>query len=167
MNPELLLDAEALLALSQRVGAGLLRRGWQLAVAESCTGGLVGHWLTQVAGSSAYFVGGVIAYSNAVKQRLLGVRGETLARWGAVSPQVAAEMARGARRLLAAQAAVSLTGIAGPGGGTPQKPVGLVYVGLALPGETRVWRAQWPGDRATNKALSVQFALERLAVYLQ
>ncbi len=149
------------------MGAGLLQRGWRLAVAESCTGGLVGHWITQQPGSSAYFVGGVIAYADAVKQGLLGVSPNSLAQWGAVSGPVALEMALGAQRRLGVEAAVSVTGIAGPGGGTPHKPVGLVFVGIALPGERWVWRARWDGNRAENKQHSAQFALERLAWLLR
>ena len=153
--------------LCARVGAGLVRRGWRLAVAESCTGGLVGHWITQQPGSSAYFVGGVIAYADAVKQGLLGVQAETLAQWGAVSGPVALEMALGAQRRLGVEAAISVTGIAGPGGGTPLTPVGWVFVGVALPGERWVWRARWDGNRAENKLHSAHFVLERLAWLLK
>ncbi len=148
------------------IGERLKVRGWHLAVAESCTGGLLGHLFTQVAGSSDYFWGGVIAYANHVKCRLLGVPEETLARWGAVSPQVAMAMARGACRLTGAEVGVGITGIAGPGGGSSQKPVGLVYVGLAAPGECWVWQHLWQGDRVQNKASSAQAALEHLRCYL-
>jgi PncC family amidohydrolase len=97
-----------------RVEKGLKERGWRLAVAESCTGGLLSHRLTNVPGSSACFLGGIVAYRNEVKARLLGVREETLRRFGAVSPQVAREMAEGARRLLGADLALAITGVAGP-----------------------------------------------------
>ncbi len=153
-------------ALAALVGELLRARGWRLAVAESCTGGLVGHWLTQIPGSSDYFLGGVLAYADAVKRELLGVSPVLLQRWGAVSPQVALAMALGVQRLLAAEAALSITGIAGPGGGTLQKPVGLVYVGLAVPGERRVWRHLWAGDRSANKEASARAALQHLAEYL-
>lgn len=154
------------MTLESLIGARLRARGWRLAVAESCTGGLLGHRLTEVAGSSDYFLGGVIAYANAVKTALLGVRPETLETWGAVSPQTALEMAEGVRQLTGATVGLSATGIAGPGGGTPLKPVGLVYLGLAAPGERRVWRHVWSGDRTANKAASAQAALEQLAAFL-
>ncbi len=154
------------MTLEAQIGETLRARGWQLAVAESCTGGLLGYRLTTVAGSSAYFLGGVIAYANAVKLTLLGVHPETLERWGAVSPQTALEMAVGVCRLTGATLGVSLTGLAGPGGGTPLKPVGLVYIGLAVPGERRVWRHLWSGDRTANQAASAQAALEHLAAFL-
>ena len=110
------------------VGRRLLKRGLTLAVAESCTGGLIGDRLTDVPGSSRYFVGGVIAYSNAAKAGMLGVRKQTLAKWGAVSEQTVREMAAGVCRRLRSQVGVAVSGIAGPGGGSKAKPVGLVYV---------------------------------------
>ena len=114
--------------VEKSVGRMLRDRGLTLAVAESCTGGLICHRLTQVPGCSGYFLGGAIAYSNAVKIALLGVAAKTLARDGAVSRRTAREMARGARRAFEADAAVAVTGIAGPGGGSKAKPVGLVYL---------------------------------------
>ncbi len=117
--------------LASAVGALLRARSATLALAESCTGGLIGALLTDTAGSSDYFLGGVISYANAAKQALLGVRAETLETHGAVSEPTAIEMAAGARDRLGADFAISVTGIAGPGGGSPEKPVGLVYVGLA------------------------------------
>jgi len=152
--------------LTAAVGDLLRARGWRLAVAESCTGGLVGHLITDVAGSSDYFVGGVIAYSNAAKMELLGVRPETLARHGAVSEETAREMAGGARRLLGAEVALAVTGIAGPGGGTPDKPVGLVYLALDAVNGQVCRRFVWSGDRAANKAESARAALALLREWL-
>ncbi len=143
----------------------LERRGWRLAVAESCTGGLLGHWITSVPGSSAYFLGGVLAYANEIKLRLLDVAPASVERWGAVSAQVALEMAVGVCARTGAEVGVSITGIAGPGGGSAEKPVGLVYIGIALPGERRVWRHLWAGadaTRATNKEASARAALVHL-----
>jgi PncC family amidohydrolase len=145
--------------LEIRLGALLIGRGWTLCAAESCTGGLALHRLTNVAGSSAYVLGGVVAYANEIKHRLLGVSDTSLATYGAVSEQVAREMALGARRLFGADIAISITGIAGPSGGTPEKPVGLTYVGLAGPADVLlVRRYQWHSDREGNKAASVEAA---------
>jgi PncC family amidohydrolase len=154
-------------ALEEIVGRLLTEQGLTIAVAESCTGGLIAHQLTNVSGSSAYFIGGVVAYSNQVKERVLGVSGETLAAYGAVSEQCAREMARGARRLFDTDVAISSTGIAGPTGGTPQKPVGLVYVALAAPDLERCERHLWRGDRLENKHLTSEAALEMLRQYLE
>ena len=130
-------------ALEEAVGRLLAERGLTVAVAESCTGGLIAHRLTNVPGSSRYFLGGVVAYANEVKEGVLGVRSETLRRHGAVSQETALEMARGVRRLLGADIALSATGIAGPAGGTPEKPVGLVYVALAAEDCERCERHLW------------------------
>jgi PncC family amidohydrolase len=149
--------------LEAQVGAALLAKGWKVCTAESCTGGLISHRLTNVAGSSAYMLGGVVAYANAVKQAVLKVRQGTLIAYGAVSEQTAAEMATGARRLLSADVAVSVTGIAGPGGSTPEKPVGLTYIGLAGPDDrVIVQRHIWDGDREAIKAASAEAALQLL-----
>ena len=152
--------------LTSVLGDLLRARGWRLAVAESCTGGLVGHLVTDVAGSSDYFVGGVIAYSNAAKMELLGVRPETLAQHGAVSEETAREMAVGVRRLLGADVALAVTGIAGPAGGTPDKPVGLVYIALDAVNGQVCRRFVWNGDRAANKAESARAALVMLSQWL-
>ncbi len=149
-------------SLEAQVGRELQTRGWTLALGESCTGGLVGHRITQVPGSSDYFAGGVIAYSNEAKQGLLGVAAETLRAHGAVSSETAQEMASGARRLFKADVGLSVTGIAGPGGGTDEKPTGLTFIGLITPGEERVKRYQWSGDRQSNKRESAQAALQLL-----
>jgi PncC family amidohydrolase len=144
----------------------LKAHNWTLAVAESCTGGLLGHTITEVPGSSAYFLGGVIAYADAVKAGVLDVDAALLQRWGAVSPQVAAAMAVGVRVRVGADVGIGITGVAGPTGGTAEKPVGLVYIGLALPRERRVWRHVWPGDRSENKVASAQAALRHLCISL-
>jgi len=152
-----------LLALSQRVGAALMERGLTVCAAESCTGGLVLSTLTDCAGSSAYVAGGVVSYSNEAKMRLLGVSEETLVAHGAVSEATAAEMASGALALFGADYALSVTGIAGPGGGSLEKPVGLTYIGMAgSTGLLRVERHVWEQDRIGNKAASVEAALEML-----
>ena len=139
---------------------GLLRtRGLTLATAESCTGGLVGARLTDVPGSSDVFLGGAIVYSDAAKQEQLGVSAATLAAHGAVSAEVAAELARGARERFRADVAVAVTGIAGPGGGTPEKPVGLVFVHAAGPIGERDLRLDFPGDRETIRGRATVSAL--------
>jgi PncC family amidohydrolase len=146
--------------LEARVGAALQERGWTVCTAESCTGGLITHRLTNIAGSSAYVLGGVVSYSNAAKQKLLGVREATLLAYGAVSEQTAAEMVTGVRVLFDADIAVSITGIAGPGGGTPGKPVGLTYIGLQVRDQSpQVRRHVWQGDRETIKNASAEAAL--------
>lgn len=142
----------------------LKSRGLTCATAESCTGGGVGFAITSVAGSSEVFAGGVISYSNAVKRDVLGVSAETLAAVGAVSSEVAAQMADGARRLLKTDLAVSLTGIAGPGGGSAEKPVGLVWFGISTPSGTRTERAIFTGDRAAVRAEAITHALGMLMV---
>jgi len=152
--------------LAEVIGAQLLARQWRLAVAESATGGLLGHLITEVSGSSAYFWGGVIAYSNDVKRRLLGVREESLTQWGAVSAQVALEMARGVCRATGAEVALSITGIAGPSGATIYKPIGLYYIGVAVPGEAWCWRHHFDGTRAANNERCAITALEHLSAYL-
>jgi PncC family amidohydrolase len=144
------------------VGDLLRQRGATVVTAESCTGGLIGSLLTDISGSSDYYLGGVIAYSNDVKQHILGVTVETLATAGAVSQESAMQMARGARRLLGADYALAVTGIAGPTGGTPQKPVGLVYIALAGPDVERCERHVWDRDRLGNKVLTARRALDML-----
>lgn len=147
--------------LEARVGTLLLAKGWTIGAAESCTGGLILHRLTNIPGSSTYVLGGVVAYSNPVKQALLHVHQGTLIAYGAVSEQTAAEMATGARQLLSVDIAVSVTGIAGPDGGTSEKPVGLTYVGLAGPEDLLVVkRYVWESDREGNKAASADAAFQ-------
>jgi PncC family amidohydrolase len=153
--------------LEETVGQLLTEQGLTVAVAESCTGGLIAHRLTNVPGSSAYFVGGVVAYANEIKEQVLGVSGETLAAHGAISEETVQEMARGARRLFGTDVALSATGIAGPTGGTPQKPVGLVYVALAAQDHERCECHLWRGDRLENKGQTSEAALEMLRRYLK
>ena len=140
----------------------LLRTGLTVAVAESCTGGLLGGALTELSGSSAYFLGGVLAYADGVKTGLLGVREETITAHGAVSGPVALEMAAGVRRITGCDIGISITGIAGPTGGTDQKPVGTTYIGLSGLGLEHVERYIWHGARAENRANSVRAALQML-----
>jgi len=154
--------ADPLVELAGRLQARCLAQGLTVATAESCTGGLVAHLITEVPGSSGYLAGGIVAYSNAVKERELGVPAELLAAHGAVSAQVAIAMAEGARDRLGADLGVGVTGVAGPDGGTDAKPVGLVYVAVAGPGDPVVRRFLWPGDRSANKRDSAQAALELL-----
>jgi PncC family amidohydrolase len=146
--------------LSERLLSECRERGLKLAVAESCTGGLVGHLLTDVAGSSDVFVGGVISYSDGVKTAILDVPAEALERHGAVSAQVAVAMAEGARRRLGADLALAVSGIAGPSGGSAAKPVGLTYVAVSDSAGHDARRHQWQGDRSANKLASAQAALE-------
>jgi nicotinamide-nucleotide amidase len=140
----------------------LTERKATLALAESCTGGYIANRVTNVPGASAVLLAGLVTYSNAAKQKFLGVHAETLARHGAVSEPVAREMAEGARRQTQADYALSVTGIAGPSGGTPEKPVGTVYIGLAGPSGTVAERQFNPYDRETFKQVTTQQALELL-----
>lgn len=149
------------------VGRMLAERKLTLAVAESCTGGLMGHRITDVPGSSGYFEGGIIAYSYEAKERLLSVHHSTLYQRGAVSAETALEMARGVRTALGTDIGMSITGIAGPSGGMLDKPVGLVYIALSARNAERVERFVWQSDRPGNKALSVDAALAMLKQYLE
>jgi PncC family amidohydrolase len=153
--------------LEVQVGQLLRQRALKLALAESCTGGLIGSRITDVPGSSEYFLGGVVAYAYEAKAALLGVSWDTLNAKGAVSQDTVLEMARGARRVLNTDIAVAVTGIAGPGGETPEKPVGTTWIGLvAKEGEwTRLF--QFSGDREQNKISSANAALRILLDYLQ
>ena len=160
--------------LEEKIGSSLTKQGLTLATAESCTGGLVAHRITNVPGSSAYFVGGIVAYANEAKEALLGVQPATLAAHGAVSEETAREMARGARQRCGAGVAVAITGIAGPTGGTPDKPVGLTYVALSAlgvdasaPDVDLVERYVWTGGRLENKEASAEAALRLVADYLK
>jgi len=139
---------------------GTLReRGLTLALAESCTGGMVAMRVTSVPGASDVFLGGVVCYANAVKRDMLGIPQEMLDQHGAVSAPCAKAMAEGVRERLGADIAVSVTGIAGPGGGTPQKPVGLVFIGVSTPSGTRVDRHLFPGDRPSIRQHAADAAL--------
>ncbi|MFL5757937.1 MAG: CinA family protein [Chloroflexota bacterium] len=153
---------ERLADLARRLQQRCIEAGITVAVAESCTGGLVADAITDVSGSSAYFVGGVVSYSDEIKRELLGVQADVLAAHGAVSAQVARAMADGVLARLGADIAGSVTGIAGPDGGTTEKPVGLVYVGVAGRGPVDVRRHLWSGDRVGNKRDSAAAVLEAL-----
>ncbi len=153
--------------LERLIGEALRRRNLTLATAESCTAGLIAHLITNVPGSSDYFLGGIVAYANKTKMRLLGVHQETLDRHGAVSEETARQMAEGACRALDADIGLSVTGIAGPGGGTDEKPVGLTFIGVSGAGGTRVQRHVWNGDREANKARSATAALRMLSAFLE
>jgi PncC family amidohydrolase len=154
-------------SLEAQIGRALTARKLTLAAAESCTGGLVCHRLTNVPGSSVYFLGGVVAYAYEAKEQLLGVRHATLYDHGAVSKETAVEMARGARRLFGADIAVSVTGIAGPGGGLPNKPVGLTWIALSARETDLARQFVWQKDRQGNKAESAEAALRMVWEYLE
>jgi PncC family amidohydrolase len=154
-------------SLEIQVGSLLHEHGLKLVLAESCTGGLLGSRITDVPGSSEYFLGSVVAYAYETKVALLGVSWDTLNSKGAVSRETVLEMARGARDSMKADISVAVSGIAGPGGGTPEKPVGTTWIGLvATDGE---WGQvfHFPGDREENKVLAVDAALKLLLDYLQ
>lgn len=155
-DPEILELAEAVLEAYRR-------RGWKLATAESCTGGLVAAALTAIAGSSDVVERGYVTYSNAAKIELLGVPETTLLAHGAVSAETAAAMAAGAARRAGVDVAVSITGVAGPGGGSDEKPVGLVYLGTARRGQGgKSERQMFPGDRTGIRRAALVRALELL-----
>ena len=149
------------------VGELLSGQKQTLAIAESCTGGLVTHRLTNVPGSSAYLVAGVIAYAYEAKVAALGVTWETLNQFGAVSEETARAMARGVRTKFGSTLGLAITGIAGPGGGMPGKPVGLTFIAVADEAGERVERHVWQGSRIQNKEQSAQAALGLLKNYLQ
>ena len=151
-----------LTGLAVRLGARCAELGVRIATIESCTGGLVGHLITEVSGSSAWFVGGFVTYSDDLKREMVGVPPAVLAAHGAVSAQVAMAMATEGRDRTGADLAVSVTGIAGPDGGTQSKPVGLTYVAVADGVEVAVRRYAWSGDRSENKRRSAAAALELL-----
>ncbi|HWQ45751.1 MAG TPA: CinA family protein [Longilinea sp.] len=158
--------------LEAQIGTILRQRGLYLVAAESCTGGLIGHRITNIPGSSEYYLGSVTAYAYEAKESLLGVKHETLQHYGAVSRETALEMAAGARKALAGHFPIekiiglSVTGIAGPGGATPTKPVGLVWVGFSSDGFDAAWRFQWDGNRLENKESSAEAALALVKDYL-
>lgn len=152
---------------SQVVGRLLKKHKLTLATAESCSGGLLGGRITEEAGSSDYYVGGIVSYANSAKERLLKVNQSDLDSYGAVSEQVAKQMAAGAREEFSADLALSTTGIAGPGGGAKDKPVGLVYIALAHPDGIQVVRNQFAGNRNSIRTMTVEYALNMLRVFLQ
>ncbi|MDD4185705.1 MAG: nicotinamide-nucleotide amidohydrolase family protein [Candidatus Methanomethylophilaceae archaeon] len=144
---------------TEETGQILRKRRMTLALAESCTGGGLGEMITSVPGSSDFFLGGAIVYSNSAKESVLGVRRSTLERYGAVSAEAASEMAEGARRIFGADIAVAITGIAGPGGATEGKPVGLVYTAVSFRGCTDTREHRFAGDRAGIRRMSAESAL--------
>jgi PncC family amidohydrolase len=154
-------------SLESLLGQLLRSRGLKLVTAESCTGGLVADKITDVPGSSEYFLGGFVTYAYEAKVASLGVSWDTLNQFGAVSREVVLEMAHGARKALSADIAVSVSGIAGPGGGLPDKPVGTTWIGLATPEGERAEVFYWQGNRRQNKELSAQAALKMVIEYLE
>ncbi len=153
-------------SLEEQLGDLLKTRSLTLALAESCTGGLLANRVTDVPGASAYFVGGIVAYAYEAKVGLLHVSWDTLRAHGAVSRETVIEMARGARMALGADVAVSVSGIAGPGGGLPDKPVGTTWIGLSTTQGDWARKFVWGGDRAQNKMLSADAAFQFLIDYL-
>lgn len=153
--------------LEQQVGVLLRQRGLKLATAESCTGGLLSDRLTDVPGSSDYFLGGIVAYAYEAKVAMLEVSWATLQGYGAVSSETVLEMARGARKALGADLAISVSGIAGPGGGLPNKPVGTTWFGLVAPDGEWSFLRKYDGDRLQNKAEASETALQLLMDYLE
>jgi len=152
--------------LEQNIVQLLRKKGLSLGITESATGGLISHLITNVPGSSDVYKGSVTAYANSTKTNILGVKAETLSQYGAVSSQVAEEMAMGGRRLLSVDICISDTGIAGPGGATPEKPVGLFYLGLAHGVAAYSHKHIFRGDREENKERATHAALVYLKSYL-
>ena len=165
MDPKVLLEVQ--------IGELLTQKELKLALAESCTGGLISHRITNVAGSSEYFLGSLVSYSYEAKEEWLGVKHATLMKYGAVSRETVIEMARGARASLKKHFPIenviglSVSGIAGPGGGMPDKPVGTVWIGLSAEGKENAWQFLWGGNREENKEQSANKALEILREYLK
>lgn len=154
--------SNTMIEISEKLGQALIDQELTIATAESCTGGLLGHLLTSVSGSSAYYLGGVIAYSNAVKEAFLGVRHETLVAYGAVSEQTAKEMAAGTRERIGSDIGISTTGIAGPTGGTPEKPVGLVFIGISTAAKTVAYECHFKGSRVEIKEETARTLLNKI-----
>jgi PncC family amidohydrolase len=150
------------MSLEEKLAQVFKQKGLSISTAESCTGGLLAGRITDMAGSSAYLLGGVVSYSNEAKIALLGVDPAALAAQGAVSKSVAQQMARGARQRLGSDVGISITGVAGPGGGSADKPVGLTWIGISDVRGDRAHRFLWESDRAGNRALSVDSALQML-----
>jgi nicotinamide-nucleotide amidase len=152
--------------LEEEVGALLRQKGLTMGVVESASGGLISHLITNVPGSSDYYKGSVTAYSNEVKVRVVGVKEETINRCGAVSAEVAEEMARGGRKILGADICLADTGIAGPAGAAPDKPVGLFFIGLSHGEKTFSRKHNFHGEREQNKKSAAEAALGWLKEYL-
>ncbi len=154
--------AETTAALVQPLAEALLARGWMLATAESCTGGLIAGACTDLAGSSAWFERGFVSYSNAAKSQMLGLDAALIAQHGAVSEPVARAMAKGASQQAQTQVALAVTGVAGPGGGSADKPVGTVWFGWAVDGRVLSEVQHFAGDRAAVRDATVRHSLQRL-----
>ena len=152
---------------AEKLGKALVQRNLTLSTAESCTGGLLGHLITNVPGASRYYLGGVISYSNEIKTSILGVSESTIERFGAVSRECAVEMASGVRQIFGADIGVATTGIAGPGGGTPEKPVGLVYIAIASTHDTETHKFLFKGTRVEIKTQIASKAIALLLEFLQ
>lgn len=152
--------AQSTTELAAQFGLWLQQKKWRVATAESCTAGGIGYAISAIAGSSAWLEGGLITYSNELKQRLLGVPAEDLQRFGAVSSEVAAAMALGALERTQVDCAIAVTGIAGPDGGTAEKPVGLVWFGLAWADQCVTWSKVFPGDREAVRQATIEEALQ-------
>jgi len=153
-------------SLEQEVGNLLRQKGLTLGIVESATGGLISHRITNVAGSSDYYKGSVTAYSNEVKIKIVGVKEDTINKYGAVSPEVAEEMAQGGRKILASDVCLADTGIAGPAGATPGKPIGLFYIGLSHQAGAYSQKHNFQGNREQNKLDAAEAALGWLKEYL-
>ena len=153
-------------ALEEVVGKLLVEKGLTVALAESCTGGLIAERLTSVPGSSRYLLGGIVAYSNAVKEKILGVSSKLLEQYGAVSEQTALAMAKGVREIIGADLGLSVTGIAGPDGGSPEKPVGLVYIGLTDGTVNLCSKFNFAGRRESVRLSTSNMALNMVKLYL-
>ncbi|UCH42474.1 MAG: CinA family protein [Dehalococcoidales bacterium] len=153
--------------LAQQIGRLLRQRGMTLGVVDSATGGLISHLITNIPGSSEYYLGSITAYSNRVKVSVVGVKEDTIRRYGAVSSQVAEEMAAGGLRVLGVDICLADTGVAGPDGGTEDKPVGLFYIGLSHREVNHSRQHNFPGDRQQNKTAAASAALSWLKEYLQ
>ncbi len=153
--------------IEQEIGVILRRRSATVATAESCTGGLIADRLTDIAGASDYFMAGAVTYSNESKERCLGVPGDLIAHFGAVSKEVAEAMARGVRQRLSVDFSVAVTGIAGPTGGSPAKPVGTVYIAVSGPAGTVVRHFLFSGARTDIKMQTSEKALQMLRTYLE
>ncbi len=154
-------------SLEEKLGQLLRERGLNIALAESCTGGLVGHRLTNIPGSSDYYLGSVTAYANEAKMKLLSVKSDTLEMHGAVSQESVAEMAAGIRAALRSDLGISISGVAGPGGGTPEKPVGLVWIGLSAEHFEWAQNYHFAGPRDQVKEQAADKALEIAIAYLE
>jgi nicotinamide-nucleotide amidase len=148
--------------LAQLLGNKLMAKGWQITCAESCTGGGIGYAITSISGSSAWFKRGFITYANEAKQNMLGVTEQTLNLYGAVSAKTVEEMALGAAKQACAEVGISVSGIAGPDGGTVDKPVGTVWFGFALNGQISSHKLQISGDRLAVRAKAIEFALSNV-----